>query len=338
MRVLTRADLEQVLGFEVCIAEMRRAMIATSERRCSLPLRQFMPVPGRAGKLGLMPGYIGAAASGEGECFGVKIVSKFERPSGDPHGSHVGAVMLFDADTGLPLALLEGGTLTAIRTASMTALATDALARPDARTLLIIGTGEEAWYHARALLHVRAFDELVVWGRTPSRAEQLVERLAAQLPQESLTVIPRLTVAADLREALSRADVACTVTSAKQPFVQGEWLPAGLHLNLVGSAIASTAEVDDEAVRRGRFFVDYRDAALAAAGELLAAMQRGVVDATHIRGEIGEVLNGTVVGRQSAEELTIYKSLGVTTQDLAAGWRALREAEARGIGGSIRLS
>ena len=185
--------------------------------------------------------------------------------------------MLFDADTGLPLALLEGGTLTAIRTASMTALATDALARPDARTLLIIGTGEEAWYHARALLHVRAFDELVVWGRTPSRAEQLVERLAAQLPQESLTVIPRLTVAADLRAALSRADVACTVTSAKQP---------------VGSAIASTAEVDDEAVRRGRFFVDYRDAALAAAGELLAAMQRGVVDATHIRGEIGEVLEG----------------------------------------------
>ncbi|NDE01486.1 MAG: hypothetical protein EBZ91_06990, partial [Gammaproteobacteria bacterium] len=143
MRVLTRDDLEQVLGFEACIAEMRRAMIATSERRCSLPLRQFMPVPGRAGKLGLMPGYIGAAASGEGECFGVKIVSKFERPAGDPHGSHVGAVMLFDADSGLPLALLEGGTLTAIRTASMTALATDALARPNARRLLIVGTGEE---------------------------------------------------------------------------------------------------------------------------------------------------------------------------------------------------
>ena len=338
MRVLTRADLEQVLGFEACIAEMRRAMIATSERRCSLPLRQFMPVPGRAGKLGLMPGYIGAGPAGEGECFGVKIVSKFERPAGDPHGSHVGAVMLFDADSGLPLALLEGGTLTAIRTASMTALATDVLARPDARNLLIVGTGEEAWYHARALLHVRPFDELVVWGRMVSRAEQLVERLAQQLPREHAGKIPRLVVAAELPAALARADVACTVTSAKQPFVRGEWLPAGLHLNLVGSAIASTAEVDDEAVRRSRFFVDYREAALAAAGELLAAMQRGVIDATHIRGEIGEVLTGGVVGRQAADELTIYKSLGVTTQDLAAGWRALKEAESRGIGGSIQLS
>ena len=338
MRVLTRADLEQVLGFEACIAEMRRAMIATSERRCSLPLRQFMPVPGRAGKLGLMPGYIGAGPAGEGECFGVKIVSKFERPAGDPHGSHVGAVMRCDADSGVPLALLEGGTLTAIRTASMTALATDVLARPDARNLLILGTGEEAWYHARALLHVRPFDELVVWGRTVSRAEQLVERLAQQLPREHAGKIPRLVVAAELPAALARADVACTVTSAKQPFVRGEWLPAGLHLNLVGSAIASTAEVDDEAVRRSRFFVDYREAALAAAGELLAAMQRGVVDATHIRGEIGEVLTGGVVGRQAADELTIYKSLGVTTQDLAAGWRALKEAESRGIGGSIQLS
>ena len=173
MRVLTSQDLERVLSFPVCIEEMRRAMIATSARQCALPLRQFMPVPNRAGKLGLMPGYIG----GDDECFGVKIVSKFERAAGDPHGSHVGAVLLFDAATGLLRAMLEGGTLTAIRTASMTALATATLARADARRLLIVGAGEEAWYHGRALLHARPFDDVEIWARDPARAAALATRL-----------------------------------------------------------------------------------------------------------------------------------------------------------------
>lgn len=329
MRVLTRSDLERLLTFEICIDEMRRAMRATSRRDCVLPLRQFMPVPGRPGKLGLMPGYIG----GDGECFGVKIVSKFERAPGDPHGSHVGAVMLFDAATGLPLGLLEGGTLTAIRTASTTALATDVLARADATRLLIVGTGEEAWYHARALAEVRALREIVVWGRNEAHAERLVRRLAAtELPHA-----PKVVAATDLPRALADADIACTVTSAKEPFVCGAWLPAGLHLNLVGSAIPTTAEVDVEAVRRSRFFVDYLDAALAQAGELRNAIAAGVVTEAHVEGEIGAVLNGVVAGRRTSTEITIYKSLGVTTQDLAAGLRVLREAEAAGIGRSLEL-
>lgn len=326
MLVLTRSDLEQVLPFDVCIDEMRTAMIATSERRCVLPIRQFMPVPGRPGKLGLMPGYIG----GESECFGVKIVSKYERAPGDPHGSHVGAVLLLDAATGLPIALMEGGTLTAIRTASMTALATDALARPDARRLAMLGTGEEAWYHVRALVHVRPFDDILIWGRSPERAGALVERLRA-------AGIGGARVVRDVAEALAQADVACTVTSAKEPFVRGEWLPPGLHLNLVGSAIPTTAEVDDATVARGRFFVDYVDAARAAAGELLSAIRNGVVREDHVAGEIGEVLLGRVAGRRAADEITIYKSLGVTTQDLAAGHRAWREARARGLGQPLEL-
>ncbi len=307
--------------------EMRRAMIATSQRDCVLPLRQFMAVPGRPGKLGLMPGYIG----GEGECFGVKIVSKFERPPGDPHGSHVGAVLLFDADTGLPLALLDGATLTAIRTASMTALATDALARPDARRLLIVGAGEEAWFHARALQHARPFEQIDIWARQVERAEALAARLQ---PDGKV----RFRAVTDLPGACASADVICTVTSAKEPVLHGDWLPEGVHLNLVGSAIATTAEVDGAAVARGRFFVDYRDAALAAAGELLGAIRAGLVTEAHIEAEIGQVLAGTHPGRRGAREITIYKSLGVTTQDLAAGWCAWREAEAAGIGGMLDLN
>ena len=337
MRVLTSADLERVLGFPVCIEEMRRAMIATSARHCALPLRQFMPVPGHAGKLGLMPGYIG----GDDECFGVKIVSKFERAAGDPHGSHVGAVLLFDAETGLLRAMLEGGTLTAIRTASMTALATATLARAHARRLLIVGAGEEAWYHGRALLHARPFESVDIWARDPARAAALATRLRdwrAAAGAESTLPTPAFFAVQDLRAACLAADVIWTVTSAKTPIVHGDWLSAGVHLNLVGSAIPTTAEVDSTAVARARFFVDYREAALAAAGELLTAIREGIVGESHIQGEIGEVLAGTRPGRNGDADITIYKSLGVTTQDLAAGWRALRDAIAQDVGQTLALS
>ena len=336
MRVLTSQDLERVLSFPVCIEEMRRAMIATSERRCVLPLRQFMSVPDRAGKLGLMPGYLG----GDDECFGVKIVSKFERAAGDPHGSHVGAVLLFDAETGLLQALLEGGTLTAIRTASVTALATATLARANARRLLIVGAGEEAWYHGRALLHARPFETVDIWARDPARAAALSARLRdwrADFATGDLPT-PRFSAVHDLQTACHAADVICTVTSAKTPLVHGDWLRAGVHVNLVGSAIPSTAEVDSAAVARAAFFVDYREAALAAAGELLAAIRAGVVGESHIRGELGEVLAGVRAGRVGDADITIYKSLGVTTQDLAAGSRAARDAARLGLGRTLDLT
>jgi len=309
---------------------MAGAMRATSARNCVLPLRQFMAIPDRPGKLGLMPGYLGAAGSADPARFGVKIVSKFERPPGDPHGTHVGAVLLFDAVTGLPLALLEGGTLTAIRTAATTALATETLARADAEHLLVIGSGEEARYHIPALLGVRRFRRLTVWARRLEQAERLLADL--QLPATLATA-----VAADLSQAVAQADVICTVTSAKEPILRGAWLVSGTHLNLVGSAIPTTAEVDSAAVARGRFYVDYLDAARAAAGELLAAIRAGIVDESHVVGELGEVLLGRRPGRSSAEEITIYKSLGVTTQDLAAAEVAYRLARERRLGREIDL-
>jgi ornithine cyclodeaminase len=333
VRVFTRTDIESLLGYPACIDEMQRAMIATSQRNCVLPLRQFMPVPGRPGKLGLMPGYLG----GDDECFGVKIVSKFERPPGDPHGSHVGAVMLFAAATGLPLALIEGGTLTAIRTAAMTAAATDALARADARHLLVVGAGEEAWHHARALRCVRPFETVTVWARNRERAAQLVARLADDAVGTSTDPGPSWQVADDLPAAFALADVVCTVTSAKAPIVRGEWCRPGQHLNLVGSAIPTTAEVDDLTVSRARFFVDYREAAMAAAGELLGAISRGVVGESHVLGEIGEVFAGLRSGRIAEDDITLYKSLGVTTQDLAAAMRLLREAGRVGAGRELDL-
>ena len=340
MRVLTRSQVEQALPFAACMQAMREAMQHTSAGACTLPLRQFMPIPHRAGKLGLMPGYLG----GEDECFGVKIVSKFERPAGDPHGSHVGAVLIFEVGSGLPVGLLEGGALTAIRTAAMTAVATDALARHEAESLLVIGTGEEAWTHARALQYARAFSVIRIWGRNPAQAEALKQHLqhwreAHEMRDHGFAgPPPRIEVVTDLPAACAQADVLCSVTSAKTPFLQGEWLSDGAHLNLVGSAIATTAEAHTNVVTRSRFFVDYRPAAMAAAGELLNAINQGLITESHIAGEIGDVLSGRQHGRQDNKEITVYKSLGVTTQDLAAGLLALRRARSLNIGSDLSLA
>jgi ornithine cyclodeaminase len=196
--------------------------------------------------------------------------------------------------------------------------------------LLIVGAGEEAYHHVLAVMRVREFEYLTVWARSPDRAHQLLRH--AQVPRGVSA-----TVDTNLERATREADVICTVTSAKEPILRGEWLAAGTHLNLVGSAIATTAEVDVEAVRRGVFYVDYLEAARAQAGELLAAIRAGVITENHVAGEIGEVLLGTRAGRANDADITIYKSLGITTQDLAAAECAWREATRRGVGRAIDL-
>lgn len=281
-----------------------------------LPLRQFVAIPGGSGKLAVMPGFVAEPAS-----FGVKIVSKFPREPGDAHGTHVGAVMIFDAAQGLPLALVDGATLTAIRTAATSAMATDVLARADARTLLVTGAGEQAHVHIDALRHVRAFDRVLIWARDHARAAVL----AARVDGEAI---------ADLDAAVALADVICTTTSATKPYLRGAALPAGVHVNLVGAAVATSSEADRDVVARSRFFVDSRAAALAAAGELIdSGLGEG-----HISGEIGEVLLGRAQGRQSVEDITVYKSLGVTAQDLVAAHAVWTAAVTAGAGIEIDLS
>jgi len=325
MLVINKSDIEQLLSPEQCVELMDSAMRRTSEGRVVLPLRQFMALPRRDGKLGLMPGYLD-----EPPCFGVKIVSKFSRPPGNPHGTHVGAVMLFDADSGLPCALLEGGTLTALRTAAASALATRTLARPDAHRLAIIGCGEQARRHIEALLQVRPINCIRIWGRSPERLEAFLDAL----------VLPRgvsARAASSVAEAVGEADIVCTVTSAAEPVLQGAWLPRGVHLNLVGSAVPGTAEVDSDCVAHARYYVDYRAAALLQAGELLRAMETGRVSKDHIVGELGEVLLGRVPGRQSDSEITLYKSLGIAAQDLAAAHFVYRRALEEGLCDDVDL-
>ncbi len=321
MRIISRSDVERLLPVESCIAVMARAMQATSRGDVTLPIRQFMPVPETSGKLAIMPGTLGDPA-----CFGIKLVSKYDRPRGDPLGTHVGMVMLFDSAKGIPLAMVEGSSLTAIRTSAASALATRYLAREDATRLAIIGTGEQAMRHVAAMLAVRSIEQISVWGRDAQSARDFADNVASR---SGLLV----SVHGDVAEAVERADIICTATSAKTPVLLGADLRPGQHINLVGSAIPTTAEVDSVAVARSRFYVDYRPAALSAAGELLRAIEIGCVDEDHIVGEIGEVVSGIVPSRRSDEEITIYKSLGVASQDLAAAYAVweLAVAEMSGI-------
>ncbi|MEM6909623.1 MAG: ornithine cyclodeaminase family protein [Pseudomonadota bacterium] len=330
MRIIAQSDVERLLPVGQCVPVMRAAMIATSRGDVSLPIRQFMPVPGAPGKLALMPGSLGTAGEVDSASFGIKLVCKYERPHGDPLGTHVGMVLLFDSVKGVPLAMIEGSSLTAIRTSAASALATDLLAREDASRLAIIGNGEQALRHISAMQAVREIAHVSVWGRDPERA-------AAFAKHASDTCGVIVEIAPSAAAAVSQADIICTTTSAKDQVLLGADLQPGQHLNLVGSAIPTSAEVDSAAVAISRFYVDYRPAAMAAAGELLDAIEAGAVTAEHIVAEIGEVAQDRALGRASADDITCYKSLGVAAQDLAAAQAIWRSAEAEGSGTTVDL-
>lgn len=301
MKFLSAAEVHASLGYDACIAVLRDAMIAHSSRRTRHLLRSFIGL-GEGRTFAQMP----AALAIDGY-FGAKLVSVFA--NGD-HRAHRGIVVLFDGTSGAPVCIADAGAVTQIRTGAASALATQALARKDARVLAILGTGQQAESHIHALSRVRHFETIRVWGRNPERAAALVRRMAKTTGQS-------IESAATVRQAVADADVVCTVTSASQPILSGDWLAKGSHVNVVGSSAPGPVEVDDRVVVASRYFVDCREHVLQHGAEFLHAKQLGLVGEEHIAAEIGEVLGGRHPGRQSADEITVYKSLGHAVQDLA---------------------
>jgi ornithine cyclodeaminase/alanine dehydrogenase-like protein (mu-crystallin family) len=255
-----------------------------------------------------MPGALGAKAP-----FGAKLISIFQENAAQGMQSHQGVIILFEPDTGTPVCIVHAGEVTAIRTAAASAVATDALARKDAKRLAILGTGEQAATHARAINKVRALESITVWGRSPERAQIFAATMRAELD------LP-ITAASTVEQAVADADILCTVTAASKPILKGEWVQPGQHINIVGSSHAGPAEIDNALVARARFFADSREGVLHQGAEFLRAKQAGLIDDTHILAEIGQVLAGTAKGRRSNDEVTIYKSLGHIVQDLASAW------------------
>ena len=307
MRMIDRDEVARRLTYEVCIPIVRAAMIAFSRGETRQLLRSIIPLAeGRA--FGVMPGALGEAAP-----FGAKLISVYPENFAKGIQSHQGLVILFDPETGAPVCVVHAGEVTAIRTAAASAVATEALARPDARRLAILGYGEQAETHARAMMRVRPIESITVWGRAPDRAAAFASRMAAELG------LP-VAAAADVAAAVADADIICTVTAAREPILTSAMVAPGTHINLVGSSMAGPVEIDDDLVVRARFIADSREGVLKQGAEFLRAKAAGRVGDDHVVAEIGQVLAGDIVGRQDAGQVTIYKSLGHVAQDLASAW------------------
>ena len=303
-RWISADEVARHLSYEACIPLMREAMIALSQGRTRQLLRGIVDLPqGRA--FGVMPG-----AMLDGGEFGAKLVSVY--PDNFDHGrpSHQGVVVLFDPDGGAPAAFLDGGEVTAIRTAAASAAATDALARPEASRLALLGYGEQAWRHFEAIRHVREIERVTVWGRSPERARAF----AARCRDAGVDAAAEPSAEA----AVAAADIVCTVTAAAEPILLSAWVADGTHVNAVGSSRAGPSEIDTALVARARCFADHREGVLAQGEEFRRARAAGLVDDSHLLGEIGEVMAGTLEGRRSPQDVTLYKSLGSIVQDLAA--------------------
>lgn len=314
LKIIDRDEVARRLTYEICIPIVRGAMIAFSRGDTRQLLRSIIPLS--HGRLfGIMPGAMGTDAP-----FGAKLISVYHENFAKGRQSHQGLVVLFDPATGEPVGVVHAGEVTAIRTAAASAVATDELARADARRLAILGYGEQAQTHARALRTVRPLTSIAVWGRSPERAQAFANRIAAELGI-------RVVAAASVKEAVAEADIICTVTTAAEPILLGEWVRPGTHLNLVGSSYAGPVEVDNALVVNARFIVDSREGVLSQGAEFLRAKQAGLIGDDHIVAEIGQVLAGDVAGRRSEDEITVYKSLGHIVQDLASAWALYSQPE-----------
>jgi len=327
--VLSAEDVARLLPMRDCIQVMRDALASLARGRALVPLRMVMRMPDASGFLGLMPGHIGPD-DGRAGALGMKAVSVFPGNARRGIDTHQGAVLLFEEDTGRLSALMDGATITAIRTAAVSGVATDLLARRDAAELAILGAGVQARTHLEAIAAVRPLRRVRVWSRNPQHAADLVKASAARYG----AVIEAVPTA---EAAVRAADVVATVTASPQPVLQRPWVKDGAHINAVGSSIPTTREIDTATMAAVRLFVDRRESALNEAGDLLIPMREGAFTADHIQAELGEVIIGTDLGRQSPDELTLFKSLGLAVEDVASAAFILERAREMGIGQTVRM-
>jgi alanine dehydrogenase len=325
--VLGREEIEGLVAHDALLDALSDAFVAVSAGTVSMPPRIAARVDDRDGLLFAMPAYL------PGVGLGAKLVSLFPLNAGTGVETHHALVLAFDPATGAPRAVLDGGSITALRTAGGSALSTRLLARPDSRVLGILGTGVQARAHLRAVARVRAFTDVLVWGRDAGRAGRFADDAGALVPHLGVRAVP------DLDEVFAVADVICAATHADEPVVRGAALRPGTHVTSVGYNRAGR-EVDAEAVVRSRLFVEARAAALApypaGSNDLLWPVRDGVLPGPPEVVELGEVLQG-VAGRTSDSEITLYKSVGIAAEDVAAAAVALAAAEREGRGQPIDL-
>ena len=315
----------ELLPMEEAIPVMREALTMLAGGDVVMPLRSMLALPQGDAVMGLMPSYLGGL-----EAVGVKVVAAFPANFGTEYDTHQGVVLFFDTERGLLRAIVDATSITALRTAAVSGLVTDLLARPDAGDLAIIGAGTQAHTHLQAMRAVRPVRRVRVYSVPAESAAEFAER------ESRLTGLP-VEAIETAEEAVAGADLICTTTTATEPVVQGAWVSPGAHVNAVGAYTPATRELDSALVAQARLYADRRESLLSEAGEFLIPKGEGLIGDEHIVGEIGEVLTGRAPGRTSPDEITLFKSLGIAIEDLAAAHRVYEIAREKDLGAWVEI-
>ena len=319
MLLFDKSRVEELLDMRGCIEAMRKVLVEYASGETVQVLRTAMPFEARK-ILGVMPAAIPSAAM-----VGAKLITVF--PDNFRRGlpSHQGIVVLFSTDDGSLQTILDGEAITAVRTAAVSAAATDALARQDAHVLCMLGSGLQARKHLEAMRLVRRIDAVRVWDIDRESAA----RYKAEM--EAAHGIPVTDCCTDVCAAVSGADIICTVTSAVEPILFGDHISLGTHVNAVGACGATHRELDSSAMQRARLFCDSRESCMGEAGDYLIPLERREIGAEHLLGEIGEVLSKRLEGRRSDSDITVFEAQGLAVEDLAAAHYILRKAGGTGV-------
>jgi alanine dehydrogenase len=323
--LLSEQDVRIVLSMHDLIDAMEGALVGFSSREVAQPLRSVLEVGLQRAFVGVMPAFIPEPAA-----LGTKVVSVFGSNTAVGLPTHLATIVLLDPMTGELLSIMDGRFITEARTAAVSAVSVKHLARPDASRLAIIGSGVQARSHLEAVAMVRDLREVRVWSRNLDNRTAFAREMRSRVKAS-------VTVAASAHDAVDGADLIVLATASREPVVRSEWIADGAHVCAVGACRPDQREMDTELVRRGRVFVDSRTGALAEAGDIVIPLKAGAFDETHVAGELGEVLMGTIAGRTSSDEVTIFKSLGMAVEDVAAAHLAYIKAAERGLGRGIVL-
>ena len=325
IRILSEEDIRRALPMEDAVETMKEAFRELSAGRVKMPARAHIDISAHSGTALFMPSCA--------DCFRkicVKVVNVFNANPKRGLPSIQGVVCLLDGETGSPLAILNGTFLTALRTGAASGAATDLLARRDANTVAIIGAGVQARMQLEAACAVRPIKKAWVYDTAEEAAAQFAKEMSVDLATE-------VVVAGSSRDALQYADIVCTATVSTVPVFADAEIAPGVHINAIGSYKPEVREIPEETVLRCRVIVDHRESALQEAGDLLIPIEKGYIRQTHILAELGEIVAGKVVGRTSDRDVTLFKSVGIAVQDLAAATRVLEQAEIHGYGKMVQL-
>ena len=304
MKILEAEDVRVQLTMPVCIDLMKTALIKLETGQGVQPPRTIHTLPGE-NLFGFMPAWMD-------DCFGAKIVAAIHGNIGTEYPSHIGYIMIFESEHGVPMGLAEAGAVTAIRTAAVSAVATELLAHPEAEKLAVIGCGVQGRSHMEAMNQVRPIREVFCYDIDPARTE------AFAVEQSALYGIPVRT-ACSVQEAAADADIICTLTPSTEPILEAEWVKAGAHINAVGAFQPTKRELTSQLIASSRLYADDVSAMKREAGEYLIPLAEGLIDENHIVGSLGEVLLGRAPGRRSREEITVFSALGLAVEDVICG-------------------